>query len=295
MRLQVIFNCCLLIVYMALLAGCSIKSYHSAWPKDTLVTSSSQTAGLLASARKKFDTAGSEEDLLDSMESFKNVLEIDPGNREALTSLCNQYILLGTAYTSERSLKYQYYQKAMQNCELAMYTNPQFKHQVDKGKKPWEAAETLKAEDAPAMLFWVTALQYEFKEAMRLPSKVVNVRWMQHALVFLDRIKEVAPDYGNGAVELAYTVCYCVLPRLYGGDEQKCYGYMNEAVEKSEGHLLARWGRGRFFYQVTGDKESARKDLQWVIEQDPSEYRDVYPWKVHFQEDAALQFLKLSE
>lgn len=295
MRIHIIFSCCLPILYMALFSGCSIKTYQPAWPEDIKATPSPQTAELLVSARAKFDTAGSADALLGAMELFKNVLEIDPVNREALTSLCNQYILLGTAYTSERSLKYQYYQTAMQNCELAMYTNPQFKHEVDKGKKPWEAAETLEAEDAPAMLFWVTALQYEFKEAMRLPSKVVNFRWMQHALIFLDRIKEVAPNYGNGAVELAYTVCYCVLPSFYGGDEQKCYGYMDKAIEKSEGYLLARWGRGRFFHQVTGDEKAAREDLQWVVEQDPSKYKDAYPWRVHFQEDAALQFLKLSE
>ena len=235
----------------------------------------------------RFNTVESKEALLDSIESFKDILEMDPGNREALTYLCNQYILLGTAYTSERSLKYHYYGQAMASCELAMYTNSEFRNEVANGSKPWEAVHTLQKKDAPAMLFWVTALQYEFKEAMRLPSKVVNIRWMQHALIFLDRIKEVAPDYGNGAVELAYTVCYCVLPRFYGGDKQKCYGYMNKAVEKSEGYLLGRWGRGRFFHQVTGDVEAAREDLRWVVEQDPSKYKDAYPWKEHFQEDAA--------
>lgn len=286
---------CFLVCNLAFFSGCSIKVYQPEWPKDKAYTASPEAFELQNAAMKKFKTAGSKDALLDSMESFKTILEVDPGNREALTYLCNQYILLGTAYTSERRLKSQYYGQAMANCELAMYTNPEFRDEVDGGSKPWEAAHTLQKKDAPAMLFWVTALQYEFKEAMRLPSKVVNIGWMRHALIFLDRIKEVAPDYGNGAVELAYTVCYCVLPQFYGGDEQKCYGYMDKAVEKSEGYLLARWGRGRFFYQVTGDKKAAREDLQWVVEQDPSDFRDAYPWKVYFQEDAALQFLKLSE
>lgn len=286
---------CFLVFTLAIFSGCSIKISQSEWPEDMVLRPASEVTELEDIALNKFRAAGSKEALLDSIESFSSIVEIDPGNRDALTSLCNQYILLGTAYTAERRLKYHYFQEAMQNCELAMYTNSQFKQEVDKGREPWEAVKTLNAEDAPAMLFWVTALQYEFKEAMRLPSKVVNLRWMRRALIFLDRIKEVAPNYGNGAVELAYTVCYCVLPSFYGGDEQKCYGYMAKAVENSEGYLLARWGRGRFFYQVTGDEESAREDLQWVVEQDPAKYKDAYPWKVHFQEDAALQFLKLSE
>ena len=169
---------------------------------------------------------------------------------------------------------------------------PEFKKLVDSGKRPWEALDTLQAEDASAMLFWVTALQYEFKEAMLLPSKIINLKWMQYALKFLDRIKEVAPNFGNGAVELAYSVCYCVLPELYEGDNKKCHIYMNETIKKSSGYLLARWGWGKYFHQVTGDIESSRKDLEWVADQDLGKFNDSYPWRVHFKDDAINQISK---
>lgn len=296
MRPSTILAFCFLVFNTAFMSGCSFKMHQAHWPPEhEALNSSPGVAELQDAAIEKFQEAGSKDALLESIESFETILEIAPGNKEVLTYLCNQYILLGAAYTSERGLKYEYYDKAMTSCEQSMYTNLEFRREVNRGSKPWGAAYTLKAEDAPAMLFWVTALQYQFKEAMLWPSKVVNIRWMQHALLFLDRIKEVAPDYGNGAVELAYTVCYCVLPGFYGGDQEKCYGYMSKAVERSEGHLLARWGRGRFFYQVTGDENAAKKDLKWVIEQNPAKFKDVYPWRVYFQEDAALAFLRLSE
>ncbi len=294
MRLQNLLCYGSLILCLAVFSGCSFKIYQPAWPENLPSNSSLKARSFLSLAKDKFQQAGSEKALRSSIKSFKDVLEIDPGSREALAYLCNQYVLLGTAYTSDRKLKMHYFNEAMSYCEAAMYTNPDFRNEMENGRKPWEAAYTLQAEDAPAMLFWVTALQYEFQETMPLPSKMVNMRWLQHGKRFLDRIQEVDPEYGNGAVELAYTVYYCALPKFYGGDREKCFLYMDMAVDKSEGYLLGRWGRGRFFHQVSGDLEASRRDLEWVVLQDLSEYRDAYPWRVHFQEDAASQLLQVS-
>lgn len=295
MKLPIARVSCFTALIALLLSGCSVKTHQPVWPMEMQPTASTHAAQLLLdTAMAKFNSAASSEDVLDSMDAFRDVLQADPGNREAYTYLCNQYILLGTAYTAKRREKSAYYNQAMMNCELAMYTNPLFRQEVDNGSRPWEAAHTLEAKEAPAMLFWVTALQYEFKEAMPLPSKMVNVRWMQYALVFLDRIRKVAPLYGNGAVELAYTVSYCVLPGFFGGDRQECYRYMDKTVDKSDGFLLGRWARGRFFYQVTGDRDAARRDLQWVVEQDATQYNDALPWRVHFQQDAALELSRKS-
>jgi hypothetical protein len=37
---------------------------------------------------------------------------------------------------------------------------------------------------------------------------------------------------------------------------------------------------------MKGDGEAAKADLAWVAAQDPAAYRDPYPWRVHFQDDA---------
>jgi len=156
---------------------------------------------------------------------------------------------------------------------------------VDNGSRPWEAAHTLEAKEAPAMLFWVTALQYEFKKAMLLPSQIVNVRWMQYALVFLDRIKKVAPWYGNGAVELAYTAGYCVLPIFSAETERNVTAIWRKPSRKATAFC---WGDGRaagFFIRLpeTG-KRAAERDLQWVVEQDVTLFPDGFV-ETPFQED----------
>lgn len=283
----------LLMIWLGTVTGCMSKNWQAPWKEGATPASTQESDEMLKRARDNFFAADDKESLLASMESYRAVLAFDPGNREALAYMGNQHILFGTAFSADRSEKRHHFQQAMKYCELAMYTNPAFKKEVDAGKKPWEAINSLQAEDAPAMLFWVTALQYEFKEVMLLPDKFANIGWMRHCIAFLDRIHEVAPDYGNGAVEFAYTICYCVLPEIRGGDEEKCHAYMAAAVAKGEHFLLPRWGRGKYFSQVTGDVKSSRADLEWVAIQDLARFKDPYPWRVHFKDDAQLRLSEL--
>ncbi|KJR98926.1 MAG: hypothetical protein VR65_18555 [Desulfobulbaceae bacterium BRH_c16a] len=272
-----------------MLSGCGKKNWHSPWQDAGLATDSTQVEMLYAEAREKLEHAADLESLMASMESMQQVLAVDPAHREALACLGNLHILLGTAYTIDRKVKNVHFRQAMKYCELSMYSNPQFRMAVKDGKKPWEASHTLQAEDAPAMLFWVIALQYEFKEGMTLPAKIINVGWLHHGITFLDRIEQVDPEFGNGAVEFAYSICYLALPSLLGGDVSLGKAYLEKSIERGKGYLLPTWGKGKYFHQVTGDLKSARKDLLWVASQKPEDYKDLYPWRMHFIADAKLQ------
>ncbi len=139
------------------------------------------------------------------------------------------------------------------------------------------------------MLFWVTALQYEFKEGMTLPEKISNVSWLQSGIIFLDRINQVVPEFCNGAVEFAYSICYLALSSLLDGDSNLGKTYLEKSLNKRKKYLLPTWGKGKYDYQVTGDLKSARKDLLWVASQKPEDYKDFYPWRIHFITDAKLQ------
>lgn len=293
MNIRRLSGFCLIVACVTLTTGCLSKSWKPSWALAGTPKPSEEATQLLETAREKFAHAGDAVKLFESMDAYRAVIKSDPGNVEALAYLGNQYILLGTAYTTSRSDKKRYFREAMRYTELAMYTNPEFKKEVDAGKKPWEAAHTLTAKEVQAMLFWVTALQYDFKEGMSLPAKIVNIGWMHHCITFLDQIKKVDPEFGHGAVEFAYTICYCALPGFKGGDKDKGIAYMKEAVEKSKGYLLPRWGRGKYYHQVTGEKETSRADLRWLLKQKLEDYQDPYPWRVHFLQDAQIQLADL--
>ncbi len=268
-----------------LLAGCSLHReayWKQAGPNKP--TELSETH--FKAAQECYTTAADALAVDKCIALHDSVLKENPGNYQARVNAATLYILKGTAYTQSSSAKSEAFSKAMTYSELAMYTNPNFKAQVDAGKQPWEAVDTLGSAEVEAMYYWVAALQYEFKEGMSLPSKVINIKWMQRALVFLDRTEKVAPDFGGGGVEVAKVICYLVLPESLGGSEKKGDEYMQKAVAKQNDWLLPRWARGKYYYPVKGQQQAADADLAWVAAQDMTRYRDPYPWRVHFQSNA---------
>jgi len=275
------------------LSSCTIKQYQPAWQELEQTATGQGAKESFDEVLKNLEKTAEPEDIKTAISALQQVVATDPGNRTALAYLGNLHILLGTAYTIDSKEKAAHFRLAMRYCEMAMYVNDHFRAAVIAGEKPWEAARTLQAEDALAMLFWVTALQYEFKEVMTLAEKIVNVGWLRHTITFLDRITETAPDFGGGAVEFAYAISYSALPYALGGDSRVGLAYLEKSLAKGQGYLLPTWGRGKYFHQVTDDLAAARQDLRWVSEQHFEDYKDFYPWRIHFITDAALQLKSL--
>jgi hypothetical protein len=267
------------------LTGCALK-WQSALRHANENYPTPQSNHLLEKAHDLYEQVNGLEKLTRSIEAYQTVLLYNHGDYQALVQLSNQYILMGTAYSHNRNDKSAYFKKAMRHAELAMYTNTAFKTRIRDGSVPWEAVDALNKAETEAMFFWVTALQYEFKEGMSLAGKIRNVEWMARALIFLDRIEEVNPDFGGGAVEFAKAICYYVLPKFKGGSKVEGEAYMHQAVARGKARLLPRWGRGKYFYTMTGNREKAREDLSWVSAQNLEAFEDPYPWRVFFQEDA---------
>ncbi len=274
-----------LVLILMSLAGCAL-TWQSALNEAYHNDPTPQSKQLLAIAHDLYMQANDLESLTRSIKAYQTVLIHNRGDYEALVQLSNQYILMGTAYFHNRKEKSAYFKKAMRHAELAMYTNTAFKVRIRDGSEPWEAADALNKAETEAMFFWVTALQYEFKEGMSLAGKIRNVDWMARALIFLDRIEEVNPDFGGGAIEFAKAICYYVLPEFKGGSKVEGEAYMHQAVARGKTRLLPRWGRGKYFYTMTGNSEKAREDLSWVSAQNLEAFEDPYPWRVFFQEDA---------
>ncbi len=265
--------------------SCSLK-LEPLWQEAAPDNPTIQSLKKLNEAKELFDKAGDANSLKKSIAAFESVLDENPGDYEALSLLSTQYILMGTAYTEDRNDKSALFYKAMKYAELAMYTNPVFKDRVAKGESPWSITDALGANEVSAMYFWVIALQYQFKEVMFLPEKITNVNWLQKGLVLLNQIEKIDPEFGGGGVEFCKVICFYALPEFKGGSPEKGDEYMRKAVAKGTNWLLPRWARGKYYYVIKNEPEKSRQDLEWVAQQDLSNYQDPYPWRVHFQKDA---------
>jgi hypothetical protein len=129
-------------------------------------------------------------------------------------------------------------------------------------------------------------LQYRFKECMNLVAKIINVRQLQHGLAVAKRVETVAPDFGGGSVELALAISYFSLPASMGGDDALGEAYMKQAAAKDHAWLVGRWARGKYYQDLSGNDAGVAQDLAWVAAADPAAFKDPYPWRVHFIDDA---------
>jgi hypothetical protein len=269
-----------------ILQGCalSLQPQHNAFEDSS---STAESARLLASADSCFGRADNFEILDQCKNQYMSVLKSDPGSYPALKQLSTTHTLIGTAYTEGASAKSVQFSEALRYSELAMYNNAEFRTAVKNGAELWEAIDLLTSSETEAMFFWVTALQYEFKEGMNLAQKVANVYWLKRALRMLEQIEKVDPDFGGGAVDFAKAICYYALPRFLGGSKELGDEAMQAAMAHGDRWLLPRWAMGKYYYVITDQPKKSRAELKWVAMQDPKDYSDPYPWRIHFIENSA--------
>jgi hypothetical protein len=268
----------------ALVSGC--VAWRPEWDRRLSATTDADTGPLLVQAEQLSRVAGSRSDLLAAIAAYESVLAVDASDFTALTNLGHLYILLGAAYTTDRSEKISHYRTARRYNEWAMYTDAAFRTRMDGGEKPWEACEVLNRREVPAMFYWVTAVMYHFKEGMTLPEKVANRKWVDWCGIFLHRIEAIDPDWGGGGVQFSLALYYGILPKALGGDRRRSDVYLTRSVLIGPHWLMNRWGRAKYFHVRDKNRSGFEEDLQWVIAQDIHQAGGAYPWKVYFQRDA---------
>jgi len=268
------------------LAGC--MSFRPEWNStgSAAHAASGVVDAQLARAREASQRAVDTGGLRAAMAAYEKVLALDAQNYEALVVLADHSILMGTAYTEGRDAKRELYDRAMRLGERAMYTNPAFKGLADGRAPPWEACGVLTEREMSAMMVWMTALLYNFKECMSSPVRMFNIRWMTHLDPMLDRMEQIDESWEEGAVPFTRAFYHFVVPSSLGGDRAKAAGSFARAVELGPNRLVIRWGRARFFDVLTKNREGFVDDLQWVATRDPKAYSDAPAWKAYVQSDA---------
>ena len=241
---------------------------------------------LLADANRLMDRADNRENLLEAISAFKEVLRADPENYKALYELSNGYILLGDGYSERTSERIRHYRSALLYSERAMYTNPAFRKKIDDGVPVWLAVDALTTREMEAMLFWSTAIFYYYKDGLGPIRQTINFRWITRARRVLERMSELDPDWGGGAVHFSWGLYYLAIPVRVGGDRERSADYFEKAIAVGPDRLLNRWGRAKYFHVKMQNPEQFREDLQWILEQDLESVSGSRAWNFYFVQDA---------
>ncbi|MDF7822434.1 TRAP transporter TatT component family protein [Pontiellaceae bacterium B12227] len=274
--------------YIFPLSICILLTGCISMPDPELISSSGSNddhVSMREEALMELSKAESEEAVFQSIESLEALLLSDAEDFDVLVRLSNLYIFKGATLEKKVRSKRAAFVQALYYCEAAMMTSPAFRQKIESGAEIWEAASVLDEPFVPAMSFWATALFYQFDECMNKLFKPFNLRWIQRAEEVLSNAYQLDPDWGGGQLHFTYGIYY-LMPKIAGGDLDKSKDYFQKAIEAGPQWMLNRWGRARYLYAVTGNKDGQLEDFAWVLAQDPYQLEGPVFWNLYCQEDA---------
>jgi len=246
----------------------------------------SDTRKLLEQANTFAEEANSEDELRKAIHAYGKVLTADPDNYDALCFLSTFYLLLSDAYTKDKRIKVSCFHFAMNYAERAMYTHPGFKALIDQGTRIWDAVNALTTDEMDAMFFWTTAVFYYYKEGLGAVGQVINYAWVKRARLVLERMTEIDPNWGGGAIHFTWGIYYLSIPEAVGGDRELSAKYFAKAITTGPDWLLNRWGRAKYFHVKMRNPNEFKRDLAWVLAQDIRKAPGHFAWNSYFQKDA---------
>jgi hypothetical protein len=277
-------NC---IAFLSLIIGLeSCTSFKPGWGEFNEKSSSENIKELFQKAYKIESTASSAESLLLLIDAFKKVEQADPNNYHALWNIGSYNILMGAAYANNIKDKKTYYREAIKYCQKAMSTNDAFSIELKKVKNITEAFKKLSINEVDAMGYWYTARFYYFKECLKPIGKIMNTKIIFQNNKMIECIDKLDANWGGGGNYFSRALYYIAVPKKFGGSKERANNEFSKAIEIGPNYLVHRWGRAKYLYNLTGEKNGFKTDLEWVISQNPSNAGNTYPWNIYFQEDA---------
>jgi len=242
---------------------------------------------LLDKVNNQIKSADDKDKVLELIRTYEEILKIDTKHYKSLWSLGRYYGLMALAYTETRDEKEEYLLKAINSCEKALYLNKDFKKYIDKGGKANAACMYLTKNEIEALYYYWSNQAAYWYFCHNFFVQMLNIDQVSNASMLISKMIEVDPEWGGGHGYYARAIHYSALPGFMGGDLAKAEEYYQKAIDIGPNWLYIRWGRAANLYKKKKDWEAYKRDLQWVIEQDPHEADSPYPWNVYFQMSAS--------
>ncbi len=291
----------LLVVVLLLGSGCATTAGqwlpeasdtpHAAQDMAALRSEDFETA--FAQARSQHAWANDADSLTEAIRMLEALLQRYPDNRDVQVELAEALVLYGAAYASGRAAKRARFVAAQQHAERALMANTSFRTALAAGQRPGLAATELDKDDVPAMVIWATATAYLFDEGMTAVGRLRSFRGLEDLRLFMEQALRLAPEHEYGLVPFSLAIFHIAAPPIAGGNRQFAAELIEQAISTPGVSLLPRWGRARYLYPLTRDREQLVADLEWVLAQDPQAVNSPYRWNVFVQRDAQRMLERL--
>jgi len=270
-----------------------VVSFEKGWegmPHSVGVVSVEDLIQKAAAYEKNAETTS---DVYQIIEAYKEVEKADPLNYQALWKIGNYKLLLGAGHTQSKKQKAKHYIEAIKYCEKAMFTHDSFKKAISNGNNITEAAIYLTKNEIDAMGYWYTARFYFFKDCISPIKRAFNTQIIVENNKMIDLIDKLDANWAGGGNYFSRALYYIALPERFGGSKERAEKEFAKAVEVGPNYIVNRWGRAKYLYSITGDKEAYIADLHWVVQQNPKTAENPHAWNVYFINDAKKMLTRL--
>ena len=263
-------------------------SWKSGWLQFEEPSMQEDISELLGKANHLIQSADTKEKVLELIKTYENALKISPKNREAIFGAGLYSLLIGVGYADKKEEKRTYYLKMITYFEQKMYLNQEFANLVDRGEKVWEACRVLSRDDLNDLFDYYLGIGMLWKECLSGVEKIFNLHWGARFKKMLKTMFEIDPTWGGGSPYYAWAGYYASAPRFFGNDMEKSEEYYMKAIELGPGMLNFRRTRALLLHTQNKNRDAFKKDLNWVLSQDPKEVQHylTYPWNIFIQRNA---------
>lgn len=270
-----------LFIFIFFFTGCI--SWNEGWKTKYQPTGQGDVKALLATASSFAETADTADKVKNVIAAYEKVIAVDPENYDALSRLGEFNHLYAYIYATEKDVKKEYYIKALQYCERAMYTNPEFRELIDKGESRQESFSTLTAREMHAVFYWYVAAGQYWTECLNPLSKLLNFNFARKGTNVLKKMNAIDPDWSFGLVHMAWGARHAILPGFMSGDVKKAADEFSRAINLGPDVIAHYYVRAKYLYVKTGNKEGFKKDLEYVIAADISKDKFNYAWSAGYK------------
>ncbi len=231
-------------------------------------------AATKAQAEALWAQRGDQAKLREALTAYEQVLAAAPTDRDALYHLLRGYYFLGDGHLTVMDEKLVVWEKAITYGNQCLALNTEYAALLQKGDEdPATATRTLKVDDVPC-IYWTSSALGKWAKASGL---MVTLRHLPTVKAYMTKVGELEPTYYYNGPDRYWGAYYAAIPSFSGQDLKKSREYFDKALAAYPTFLGTHVLVAEQWAIKSQDKETFKKELEWVMAADATVLPEVQP------------------
>ncbi|MBN21179.1 MAG: hypothetical protein CL678_07815 [Bdellovibrionaceae bacterium] len=220
---------------------------------------------------------------------FKAVSKIAPEDLDSLILLSRGHFILADAHLHENSEKMKAWEKGIFWGERAMATFPGFKSKV---KENFDEAVSVLPRSFVDAIYWTAANLGSWVKDSNIATQL---KYKSRIRSMIKKVEDLDPKYFYGAVNRYWGAYYAIAPFFAGGSMEKSSESFKKSFSSQNHYLGSHVLFAETYAARKGNKELFKKELEWVINADPTVLPEIIPEQIIEQRKARAMLQNIDE